>query len=172
VKVTVPVAKGVFLVNPGLLGPTFVNAALAKHISSHQLGLHQAASAFYLPERTRVTGQKVYDAIRAFDVYVTCSLGLPRTIRALDSTRDSLDASFIASHEELMAANANTALLEIMASAVEKTHRIQEISGDQELAVDDSPSLTQELAQWELKYAGFAWIPDDDTTSHPKYYGK
>ena len=62
----------------------------------------------------------MFIALRIFDAYITSSLGLPRSLRVTNpSYIIPTDATFIESHEMLVASNANLELLEIMSTARE-----------------------------------------------------
>ncbi|KAL1581737.1 hypothetical protein WHR41_09427 [Cladosporium halotolerans] len=87
--------------------------------AAHQLGLHEAATADWLSGKQRAVSQRVYATLRAFDAYITSSLGLPRNLRVIDQTSGPTHAPDVGSPEILTAASANADLLEIMSNTRE-----------------------------------------------------
>lgn len=63
---------------------------------------------------------RVYTTLRIFDAYVTSSLGLPRSLRAIEPSEHTAMAPHIDDYEMLTAADANAELLEILGTAVER----------------------------------------------------
>ena len=139
--------------------------------SRHQLGLHEAASASHLDEIDRVVGHRAYTALRCFDAYVTCSLGLPRTLRAIEPAGNTTVAPDIGHFEMLLAADANIELLDIMGATVEKAY-FTDVT-----AKKGGPTLVQfervreggqMLERWAQRYPDFALGTHHDLTSCTK----
>jgi hypothetical protein len=84
------------------------------HYYRHQLGLHDAANAFWLPNKDRIIRQRTFITLRIFDTYVTSSLGLPRNLRSANAASIPTETSYIASPEMIAASNANLELLDIL----------------------------------------------------------
>lgn len=152
----------------GLVGCTDLS-----YLCRHQLGLHKAASARHLPEKIRATAQRVYNAIRIFDAYTTCSLGLPRTFRGTGQSTPSLDAPFIAESGMLHATDANLELLDILGSDLEKmclSNATTEGKDPTAAELEWSGDLSRELLQWDLKYPIFAHIPENERPSRTEHH--
>ena len=123
-----------------------------------------AANARHLPDKERVIRQRVYITLRIFDAYVTSSLGLPRNLRAMALAGDTTNAPFIDSHEELLAADANIELLDILGTAVEKSYFTDAIAKSHASTAVQHKQLREvdrELERWGHRYPVFAQITDD-----------
>jgi hypothetical protein len=137
----------------------------------HQLGLHKADKALYLPETVRITSQHVYNTIRMFDTYVTCSLGLPRVLRADRVSKSPKDAPHIAPIHMVHASFANTELLEIMGSAMERIYfndAVVEVEDTTQSELGEWGDISEDLLQWDAKWPIFAQFSDRDVAKGTK----
>lgn len=124
-----------------------------------------AARADHLPERERAIRQRVYIALRTFDAYVTSSLGLPRSLRAIEPAGDTTNASSIDCPEMLLAANANMELLEILGTTIDKayfTDTIARNKGSTSVEYSQLREVGRKLERWAKKYPAFAGLTDDN----------
>ena len=131
----------------------------------HQLGLHDVANYYWLPERERVVKQRMFIALRIFDAYITSSLGLPRTLRVTDTSGTvPTDAKFIDNRELLTASNANVELLDIMSNARESIFSTDTTTpgrGPRIIRTALLCEISDSLDRWAPRFHVFAQITAD-----------
>ena len=140
-------------------------------INSHQLGLHGAANDRYASEKDKTIRRRVYDVLRTFDGYVTCSLGLPRSLRGLGHVGTSIDAPYLGQPEMLLAANVDLDLLDIMGDTRENLYMINTSMRAEASSVVSTRQLQEfdnALDRWVQKYPAFAQITDNELSSCSK----
>lgn len=109
--------------------------------------------------------------VRTLDAYVTCSLGLPRNLRALDTLEAPTDAPFVDNREMLLASNANVDLLEILGQAREKTYFTDAAAAGESPTVVNPKHLHElsgTLDRWAQKYPYFSHSISGDLDSCTK----
>jgi len=139
--------------------------------AAHQLGLHGAANDRYASEKDKTIRRRVYDVLRTFDGYVTCSLGLPRSLRGLGHVGTSIDAPYLGQPEMLLAANVNLDLLDIMGDTRENLYMINTSMRAETSSVVSTQQLQEfdnALDRWVQKYPAFAQITDNELSSCSK----
>jgi len=139
--------------------------------AAHQLGLHGAANDRYASEKDKTIRRRVYDVLRTFDGYVTCSLGLPRSLRGLGHVGTSIDAPYLGQPEMLLAANVNLDLLDIMGDTRENLYMINTSMRAEASSVVSTRQLQEfdnALDRWVQKYPAFAQITDNELSSCSK----
>lgn len=138
----------------------------------HQLGLHEAATAHWLPGKQRAVSQRIYVTLRAFDAYITSSLGLPRNLRVIDQTSGLTHAPDIGSPEILTAANGNTDLLEIMSNSREIIFFTDVTGPGKSSNIVDSVrlhELNNALDMWASTYAARSGRSQDGSSDRTEY---
>ena len=100
--------------------------------------------------------QRVYVALRTFDAYSTCLLGLPRKLHVIEPATDPMDASSIDSPEMTLAADANMELLDILGTAVERRYfrgADTNSAGPVSVQYNQLSEVGSKLERWTRKYA-------------------
>jgi hypothetical protein len=113
----------------------------------------------------------VYDVLRTFDGYVTCSLGLPRSLRGLGQVGTSIDAPYLGQPEMLLAANANLDLVDILGDTRENLYLIKSVTRAETPSAVGTRQLQEfdaALDRWVQKYPAFAQITDAELSSCTK----
>jgi hypothetical protein len=140
-------------------------------LNSHQLGLHEAANDRYSSEKDKAIRRRVYDVLRTFDGYVTCSLGLPRSLRGLGHVGTSIDAPYLGQPEMLLAANANLDLLDFMGDTRETLYIIKTSTRAETSSVVGTRQMQEfdnALDRWVQNHPAFAQITDNELSTCSK----
>jgi hypothetical protein len=137
------------------------------HYYRHQLGLHDAANAFWLSDKERIIRQRTFITLRIFDTYVTSSLGLPRNLRPTDLANLPTESSYIACSEMIAAANANLELLDILSEAREIFFTDASAPGGSTYFISAARlhELNTTLDRWARKYNVSTQHPDDSVSA-------
>ena len=133
-------------------------------LHSHQLGLHQTAESTYLSDKEKILSQRLYDTTRAFDAYITSSLGLPPNFRAVEASCKLTKAPYLNDNATLEVASANVELLEVMSSAREKmffSDAAAQVKGSNIIALEQLDNLSKTFDQWASKHAVSRQTPVD-----------
>jgi hypothetical protein len=133
----------------------------------HQLGLHDAANAFWLSDKERIIRQRTFITLRIFDTYVTSCLGLPRNLRPTDLASLPTESSYIACPEMIAAANANLELLDILSEAREIFFTDGSAPGGSSYFISAARlhELNTTLDRWARKYHVSTQHPDDSAAA-------
>lgn len=97
----------------------------------------------------------MFITLTIFDGYITSSLGLPRNLRIIGNTSNSIDAPHIESPEMLTAANANAELLEILSTARENiflTKQPPTSTSSYLTSAAQLRELSTRFDQWAMRY--------------------
>lgn len=90
-----------------------------------QMGLFTEIASVELPEWERDTRRRVFSCLNMMDTYVTTALGLPRTLRDVQSDHDLPCARRPLSPADPMSGTyAHAELIQILATAVESNHPV------------------------------------------------
>ena len=125
----------------------------------------------YSSDKDKAIRRRVYDVLRTFDGYVTCSLGLPRSLRGLGHVGTSIDAPYLGQPEMLLAANANLDLLDILGDTRETLYMAKAGTRAGSPSVVGTRQLQEfecALDRWVQKYPAFGQITDDELSSCSK----
>ena len=128
---------------------------LTKHSHSHQLGSHQASKTVYLSDKAKVLSERLYITIRMLDAYITSSLGLPQSFRAVETSAGFTAAPYVHDNAMLAVAGANIELLETMNHAREKMYfagTLSRVEDRNQIALDQLDELSRTLDQWASRY--------------------
>ncbi len=104
--------------------------------------------------------------LRMFDTYVSCSIGLPRSVRTIGSSDVSTNAPQIDTTEMLLAANANVDILGVLGDAVErmyfKSNVAKQKQGANVVERQDLEDLQIALDRWAQDYPTFSRVSEED----------
>lgn len=130
--------------------------------ASLQMGLFTEDASSYLPEPERLYRRRIFAVLNIMDTYVTTTLGLPRTLRDVESDYLMPSPSRPESLNDPMAGTfAHAELIQILASTVESNHpvtrRISQKNGFYGVEYSKIIATEEQLEAW------FETLPQNPT---------